>query len=90
MTKVLDRVLTEVDKAYIAGNALIVLGGPNDLIQTITHDEDEKLVTVAIHDITGKIAAASKTSLYIYKPFGHDFDAPRVSPTLKCIQDTEK
>ena len=66
-------------QAYIAGSNLIILGGPNELIQTITHDDDEKLTTVAIHDVTGKIATATRTSLYIYKPFGQDFNAPRVS-----------
>jgi WD40 repeat protein len=78
--------------AYIAGDALVILGGANDLIQTIQVDAaggeggggdghggggHAKLSAIAMHDVTGKIAAATGNCICIYKPFGQDFGAPK-------------
>ena len=74
--------------AYIAGDALVILGGANDLIQTIQvaggagspgddHGRHAKLSAVAMHDVTGKIATSTGNCVCIYKPFGQDFGAPK-------------
>ena len=71
--------------AYIAGDALVILGGVNDLIQTIKvdgggggdHGRHAKLSAVAMHDVTGKIATSTGNCVCIYKPFGQDFGAPK-------------
>ncbi|KAL9123438.1 MAG: hypothetical protein Q9187_000008 [Circinaria calcarea] len=55
---------------YISGNALIILGGPHDLIQTIYHENSDALDAVAIDEATGKIATCSGTTVYIYRPYG--------------------
>lgn len=48
----------------------MILDGPNNLLQTIYHEECSTLVAVAIDESTGKIAIASLTEVYIYRPFG--------------------
>ncbi|KAI4216241.1 MAG: hypothetical protein LQ351_001251 [Letrouitia transgressa] len=58
--------------AYITGNALAILGGPHDLIQTIYHDDCLSLDAVAINETCGNIAVASLDEVYIYQPQGRD------------------
>jgi len=64
-------------QTYISCNALVVLGGPNDLLQTIYHTEEE-LRAVAIDKSSGKIATCTNKYLYIYNTFGHDEGALKV------------
>lgn len=53
---------------YISGSALVILNGPKSLLQTIYHEDEAErgLEAVAYHQATGRIAAASKKSVYIY------------------------
>ena len=67
-------------KAYVSGNALIILGGPHDLIQTIYHDGSSALDAVAIDKWTGKIATCDSEEVYIYRPYGRNEGALRVNP----------
>ncbi|MCJ1260826.1 regulator of (H+)-ATPase in vacuolar membrane [Lobaria immixta] len=68
--------------AYASGNALIILGGPHDLIQTIYHDGSPALDAVAIDNSTGKIATCDSEEVYIYRPYGRKEGALRWS--LQC------
>ncbi|KAL8873409.1 MAG: hypothetical protein Q9174_001119 [Haloplaca sp. 1 TL-2023] len=60
------------ENVYISGNALIILGGPHDLLQTIYVQESCALNAVAIDDVSGKIAAASTEEIYVYRPYGKE------------------
>lgn len=64
---------------YISGNALVILGGPHDLIQTIYHDEGLVLDAVAVDEATGKMATSSSEDVYIYKPHGEKEGALKVT-----------
>ena len=57
---------------YISGNALVILGGPHDLIQTVYNDEFSTLDAITIDEATGKIAIASPEEIHIYNPFGKE------------------
>lgn len=69
---------------YVTPNALVILNGPHDLLQTITHggggqlSENDSLVAVAIDALTGKIATSNGSELFIHKPVGQDIGALRV------------
>ncbi|KAL9599200.1 MAG: hypothetical protein Q9219_003981 [cf. Caloplaca sp. 3 TL-2023] len=58
--------------AYISGNALVILKGPNDLLQTIYHDEGDTLLAVVLDENAGKIAAATSTGVYVYRAYGKE------------------
>lgn len=60
-------------------HALIILGGPRDLLQSIDHDEEEELEACAIDSASGKIATCSRSTLYVYYPVHGSPDTPRVS-----------
>ncbi len=57
---------------YISGNALVILGGPHQLLQTIYHDDQYGLEAVAIDESNGKIATCSSKEVTIYKPYGRE------------------
>ncbi|MCJ1417524.1 regulator of (H+)-ATPase in vacuolar membrane [Xylographa parallela] len=59
---------------YISGNALVILGGPHHLIQTIYHDDTQILGAVAIDKESGKIATSSGGNIHIYRPYGQNED----------------
>ncbi|KAL8652424.1 MAG: hypothetical protein Q9210_002691 [Variospora velana] len=56
--------------AYVSGNGLMILGGPNHLLQTIYHEGCPALLAVTIDETTGKIATASSQEVYVYRPYG--------------------
>lgn len=56
--------------AYICGSALVILGGPHELIQTIHQDDQEALHALAVDAKTGKIATCGSNEVTIYKPYG--------------------
>ncbi|KAI9716290.1 MAG: regulator of (H+)-ATPase in vacuolar membrane [Chrysothrix sp. TS-e1954] len=69
--------------AYVSSNALVILTGPNALVQSISHDNDRELTAVAIDAVSGKIAVSSREEAHIYRPIGHEVG------TLKWVlQDT--
>ena len=57
---------------YISGGALVILGGPHQLLQTIYHEDRSDLDAVAIDETTGKIATCTLTEVTIYKPYGKE------------------
>lgn len=59
-------------QAYISTNSLIILRGPNDLIQTISHGESDVLEAVAISEASGKLATCTKSRVFVYAPLGLD------------------
>ena len=48
----------------------MILGGPNDLIQTIYHENCDDLIAITIDEALGKIAVASSEKVYVYRPYG--------------------
>ncbi|KAL5412587.1 hypothetical protein PMIN06_003363 [Paraphaeosphaeria minitans] len=65
--------------AYVSGNALIILDAPNHVLQTTYIDEESELEAVTFDENTGKLAACSKRSIYIYQPYGQDEGAVKWS-----------
>jgi hypothetical protein len=57
-------------QAYISGHALVILGGPQTLLQTIYVDDIEKLEAVAFDEASGKIAVCGGPDIFIYQPYG--------------------
>lgn len=49
---------------------MTILGGPNELIQTIYHDEKCALEAIAICETTGRIAVAEAARIHVYQAFG--------------------
>lgn len=65
---------TEFDtsQAYVSGNAVIILKGPQEILQTTHVDDVEELEAVTIEEGTGKLAVCSQEQVYIYGPIGRD------------------
>ncbi|KAF2036460.1 hypothetical protein EK21DRAFT_52161 [Setomelanomma holmii] len=74
--------------AYISGNALILLDGPDHVLQTIYIDEEFELEAVALDEGTGKLAACSTRHIYIYRPYGRDEGAIKVTMSLPNPDDS--
>ena len=72
---------------YISGSAICILDQPNHLLQTIYHDDTEIFDAVAVDEETGRIAAATRSRIYIYSPFGEDAGALKWSQ--QCYLDCE-
>ncbi|MCJ1314388.1 regulator of (H+)-ATPase in vacuolar membrane [Agyrium rufum] len=58
----------EGPQAYASGNALVIFGGPTQLIQTIYHEQVLDLDAVAIDERTGKIVVSALQHVFIYRP----------------------
>ena len=50
----------------------MILDRPDHILQTIYHDDGVPLDSVDVDEVTGKIAACSTSTLYIYRPFGQE------------------
>ncbi|RAK73638.1 WD repeat protein [Aspergillus fijiensis CBS 313.89] len=55
---------------YISGQALVILGGPHKLLQTIYVDDTDVLEAVTIDEVSGKIATCGGPDVFIYQPYG--------------------
>lgn len=55
-------------QVYITGSAIAILGSTNTIFQTIYDDSEAELHAVTIDEASGKIAAATKTTVRIYRP----------------------
>ncbi|KAJ5295009.1 hypothetical protein N7508_009830 [Penicillium antarcticum] len=56
--------------AYISGHALVILGGPQKLLQTIYVDDTDALEAVAFEETSGKIAVCGGPDVFVYQPYG--------------------
>lgn len=65
-------------KAYVTGNALVVLTGRNTILQTIYDDDEAELEAIAIDELSGKIATCTGPNIRVYKPYGQGEDALKV------------
>ncbi|OAL75053.1 WD repeat protein [Trichophyton violaceum] len=54
--------------AYISGNAVIILGGPQKVLQTIYLDDVEWLSAVNIDGASGRIAVCGGRTILVYNP----------------------
>ncbi|KAI9809213.1 MAG: hypothetical protein M1825_002504 [Sarcosagium campestre] len=75
--------------AYISGNALVILSGPDSLLQTIYRDEPDQLQSVALDEASGKLATCSKSILCTYRPYGEDECALKWSLEEALTMDVE-
>ncbi|KAI5803285.1 RAVE protein 1 C terminal-domain-containing protein [Peziza echinospora] len=57
--------------AYVSGKTLVILGGVDEILQTIYHDGGD-LTAVAIDEQSGKFAVASGNQVLVYGPSGYD------------------
>ena len=71
-------IVADNTQTYISGSSVLIFTGPNDLLQTISHGEEEVLTAVTISDVTGKLAVCTEKTVYIYKPYGEDIGALQV------------
>lgn len=55
---------------YISGQALVILGGPHNLLQTIYVDDTQALEAVAIDGASGRIAVCGGPYAFVYEPYG--------------------
>ena len=62
----------DIFQAYISGNAVIILQGPQEILQTIYVDDVDELEAMTIEESSGTIAVCSQDQLYIYGPIGRD------------------
>ncbi|KAI9761570.1 MAG: hypothetical protein M4579_000962 [Chaenotheca gracillima] len=58
--------------AYISGVALVILGGVDQILQTIYHDEGTALEAVAFDEDSGKIAVCHDSTVLVYAPYGKE------------------
>ncbi|KAK4248662.1 RAVE protein 1 C terminal-domain-containing protein [Corynascus novoguineensis] len=56
--------------AYITGNALVILGAPDELLQTVYDDDTEPLQAIALDEASGKIAVCTRHVVRVYQPLG--------------------
>ncbi|KAE8153886.1 RAVE protein 1 C terminal-domain-containing protein [Aspergillus avenaceus] len=59
---------------YISGQALVILGGPHTLLQTIYVDDADSLEAVAIDEASGKIAVCGGPDIFVYQPYGVKYE----------------
>ncbi|KAF2403852.1 hypothetical protein EJ06DRAFT_488764 [Trichodelitschia bisporula] len=67
---------------YISGNAVVILDGPHNVVQTTYLEVSDQFVAIAFDELSGKIAAASGSTVHVYKPYGRDEGALQWS--LQC------
>ncbi|KAJ5904487.1 hypothetical protein N7504_006870 [Penicillium tannophilum] len=65
--------------AYISGHALVILGGPQTILQTIYVDDTDKLEAVIINEASGKIAVCGGSDVFVYQPWGIQGETPKWS-----------
>lgn len=63
---------------YISGHALVILTGPQTLLQTIYVDETKTLEAVTIDEASGKIAVCGGPDVFIYQPYGIQHETLKV------------
>ncbi|KAL2185362.1 hypothetical protein L209DRAFT_733240 [Thermothelomyces heterothallicus CBS 203.75] len=70
--------------AYITGNALVILGAPNELLQTVYDEDPEPLQAIALDEASGKIAVCTRHVVRVYRPLGagRGEDRPRPAVSL--------
>lgn len=67
-----QNLVADTSKAYVSGNAIIILKGPQEILQTIYVDDVDELEAVTIEESSGRIAVCSQQQVYIYSPIGRD------------------
>lgn len=78
---ILYYVTKSVTQAYITGNAFVILTGADTILQTIYDDDETQLEAIALDENSGKIATCAGSNIRIYKPYGQDEGALKVSIT---------
>ena len=76
----ISRVMTyaEIVKAYISGNAVVILDGQFNLLQTTYLEQCHALNAISIDSHSGKIATCDAEEAFVYKPYGRDEGALKV------------
>ena len=68
-------------------NPIVILDGPNSILQTTYFEEHDELVAIAFDELSGKIAAASASTVHVYKPYGRDEGELRWSVWCTCARE---
>lgn len=74
----------------MTGNAAILLGGPQNILQTIYVDDIDFLESVAIEETSGRVAVSGGRHVFVYKPLGRDEGALRWAQEHSLQTDTSK
>ncbi|THD00459.1 hypothetical protein EYZ11_000023 [Aspergillus tanneri] len=76
---------------YISGRALVILGGPRNLLQTIYVDDADALEAVTIDEASGKIAVCGGPDVFVYEPYGIQRETLKwsLAHTFRCDDDDE-
>ena len=69
-------------QTYITGNAFVILGSPDTILQTVYDDDDTPLDAIAIDEASGKIASCAGHVIRVYKPYGQVEDSLKVGGFL--------
>lgn len=80
---------TDAPQAYVSGNAVIILKGPQEILQTIHVDEVDELEAVTIEESSGRVAICSKEQVFIYGPIGRDEGLLKVEIQTNSITITD-
>lgn len=72
---------------YISGHALVILGGPQEPLQTIYVDDTDKLEAVAFDEESGRIAVCGGPDVFVYQPWGIKGETPKVRITNLSLED---
>ena len=67
-------------QVYVSGNSVVILGGPQQLLQTIYVDHCDRLSAVVVDACSGKIAACGGRTVSVYRPYG------KAERALKVVQ----
>ena len=62
---------------------MVILGGPQDILQTIYIDDVDALEAITIEETSGTIAVCGGQNVYIYKPFGREEDVLKVRASAR-------
>jgi hypothetical protein len=72
-------------QAYITGNAFVILGSPDTILQTVYDDDDTPLDAIAVDEVSGKIASCAGHVVRVYRPYGQAEDSLKVCQLLNKI-----
>ena len=73
-------------EVYVSGNSIVILGGPQQLLQTIYVDHCDRLSAVVVDPCSGKIAACGGRIVSVYRPYGKAEGALKVVQALVYAQ----
>lgn len=74
----IDLTPADILQSYVTGNAFVILGSSDTILQTVYDDDETELEAIAIDEASGKVATCTSNHVRIYKPYGQGEDALKV------------